>query len=112
MQYSPDEVDFINSIKLSIYRALWAEIVPTMRAIVLMWSPGDEKAWLYFYHDGYIEHVKIREHYASIMTEVDADYWGRDVWCDYQVIRCDYPQTIQTTPGILVYLRKEPFLDP
>lgn len=108
--YTKDDHEFIDSIKWSIYRALWGEVIPSMRGIIIKWKPGDKKAWIYFYHQGEITE-DIESHYSSIMCEVDADYWGRDIRADYEVIRCDSPEKVPLE-AFIVYLRKEPFIDP
>lgn len=103
--------DFILSVKLSIYRALWGEVIPSMRGIILKWKPGDEKVRIFFYHHGEITEA-IESHYSSIMAEVEADYWGRPVTCEEEIIRCDPPTKVPTNEDFIVYLRKEPFVDP
>ena len=107
-----DEYDceFIDSIKLSIFRALLGEVIPGLRSINLLWEPEDEIVWLYFFHDGDVN-TEVMDHYSSIVAEIDADDWGRSAWCRHEVIRCSYPESLPKK-GSLVFLRKEPFKDP
>lgn len=109
-RYTAEEHEFINSIILSIHRALWRKVIPSMRGILLKWKSGDKKAWIYFYHQGEITGA-IKYHYSSIMAEVNGDYWGRPVATDYEVIRCDLPERVPRE-DFIVYRRREPFEDP
>jgi hypothetical protein len=109
--YSSEDYRLVNAIEGSLHRALWGEVIPSMRGIILKWKPGDEKAWVIFYHTGEITEA-IESHYSSIMAEVDADYWGKKIICDYKVVRCDWPAKVPTNDNFIIYLRKEPFIDP
>ena len=111
VQYSEADYKLMSAIKGSIYRALWGEVIPSMRGILLKWKPGDKVAWIYFYHTGEITDA-IESHYSSIMAEVDADYWGVPVTADYEIIRWDPPKRVPTNERFIVYIRKEPFEDP
>lgn len=109
-QFSVEECELINSIRGSIHRALWGEVIPSMRKIILHFESGAKSAIVNFYHHGEITD-SIEEHYASIMTEVSADAWEKPIKIDYEIIRTDYPELLPKEQFV-VYLRKEPFVDP
>lgn len=111
IQYSQEDYKFINSVENSIHRALWGEVVPSMRGIILKWKPNDSKVRIFFYHQGEITEA-VESHYSSIMTEIDADHWEKSISCDYEIIKCDPSIKVPTDDDFIVYLRKEPFVDP
>ena len=107
--YSQDDWEFVNSILLAIQGALFGEVIPSLRQIVLKWKPGDKKFCVYFFHHGEIT-ANIEDHYSRIMTEVDGDFC---FLTDFEVIRCDYPKTLPNEGyDVTAYRRKEPFVDP
>lgn len=99
----------LNDLKLSVNRALWGEVIPSLRKVILKWHPGDETAWIIFYHNGKISDA-IEDHYSCIHTEVEAEYLI-DPRIDFKIIRCDYPQPLPQEENT-VYARCEPFTDP
>ena len=109
MVMSEEDVDRFVRLRLSIQRALWGEVIPSQRQVMLKWQPGAETAWIMFYHDGEITDV-VEEHYSCIATEVHADFVC-EPYIDFQVIRCDYPQPLPKEEHT-IYIRKEPFVDP
>src|SRR5262245_44966939 len=104
-----EDIELLTGLKLSINRALWGEVIPSLRKVLLKWKPGDETAWILFYHHGEITDA-IEEHYSCIHTEVDADFLI-DPRIDFEVIRCDYPNPLPKEEYV-IYVRKEPFEDP
>lgn len=106
---TPDEIELLTGLKLSINRALWGAVIPSLRKVYLKWKPGDETAMILFYHDGEVTDA-VEEHYSCIHTEVEADFIV-DPRIDFKVIRCNYPHPLPQEPYI-IYARKEPFEDP
>lgn len=110
-----EDYEFLSLIKLSIFRAILDEVIPSMRAIYIAWKPGDKVAKIYFYHHGDINDA-VQSHYSSIMAEVCGDCWKyKDelIDCDYDVVRLDYPNPLPRKGHTAVaYQRKEPFVDP
>ena len=105
--YTQDDWQFVNSILLSIMRALFGEVIPSLRQIGVKWKPGDQTFWVYFYHHGEIT-ANIENHYSCIMAEVGADFCMSS---DFEVIRCDYPKAVPEVYDVTAYRRKEPFVD-
>lgn len=103
------DIELLTDLKLSTHRALWGAVIPSLRKVSLKWQPGDETAFIIFYHDGKISPV-IEEHYACITVEVDADFIV-DPRIDFKVIRSDYPEKIPQE-NYTIYARQEPFQDP
>lgn len=103
------DIDLLRKLELSIGRALWGAVIPSLRKVLLKWKPGDETAMILFYHDGEVTDA-VEEHYSCIHTEVDADFLI-DPRIDFKVIRCDYPHPLPQEQYI-IYARKEPFEDP
>lgn len=106
----PEEINFLVSLKLSICRALWGEVVPSLRKVILKWQPGEETAWVLFYYHGAITEA-VEELFSVIMTEVTADYHGRPIGVNHKIIRSDYLVPLPKEDHV-IYLRKEPFVDP
>jgi hypothetical protein len=104
-----EQTGILAELELSINRALWAEVIPSLRQVVLKWNLGDETAWIMFYHDGEINDA-IEDHYSCIHTEVQADFVV-DPMIDFKIIRWDYPKPLPKERH-LIYARKEPFVDP
>jgi len=104
-----DYQEVLIELKLSIHRALWREVIPSLREVILKWEPGDEQAIIRFYHSGEITD-EIESHYSCIHTEVDADFID-DPKTDFEIIRCDYPNALPKQQHV-IYSRKEPFADP
>lgn len=106
------DLDILIGLELSIGRALWGAVIPSLRKVVLRWKPGDKTAWILFYHDGEINDA-IEDNYSCVHTEVDADFLV-DPRIDFEVIRCDYPNpiSIRQDEEYIIYARKEPFVDP
>lgn len=96
-------------MKLSINRALWGEVIPSLRKVILDWNTGKETAYIKFYHDGVITPI-IEEHYSCVHTDVEADFLI-DPKIDFKIIRCDFPNPLPNKEHI-IYARKEPFVDP
>ena len=109
MMLTQADIELLRSLELSITRALWGEVIPSLRKVILKWQPGAETAWIMFYHDGEITEV-IEEHYSCIVTEVHADFVC-EPYIDFQVICCDYPHPLPKEE-YTIYVRKEPFVDP
>ncbi len=105
-----EEIEFLISLELSIHRALWGEVVPSLRKVMLKWQPGDEVAWVLFYYHGEITE-DVEEHFSVIMTEVSADYHGLPIGVNHKIIRRDYPLSLPKEEHV-IYLRREPFEDP
>lgn len=103
------DIALLNSLELSINRALWGEVIPSLRKVILKWQPGDETAWIIFYHDGEINDV-IEEHYSCIHTEVEADFLI-EPRIDFKIISSNYPSLLPQEK-YTIYARKEPFVDP
>jgi hypothetical protein len=103
------DLEVLIRLELSAGRALWGAVIPSLRKVLLKWKPGDDTAWLYFYHDGEITDV-IEEHYSCVHAEMDADFCN-DPRTDYKVIRCDYPTRLPQEEYV-IYARREPFEDP
>lgn len=104
-----EDIELLTNLKLSIQRALWGEVIPSLRKVILKWQPGGEIAWIRFYHDGEINDA-IEDHYSCIHTEVEADFLA-DPKIDFEILRCDYPQPLPKEQYV-IYARKEPFVDP
>jgi Bacterial toxin 50 len=104
-----EDIELLTSLKLSINRALWGAVIPSLRKVSLKWEPGDETAYILFYHDGEINDA-IEENYSCIHTEVQADFVF-DPKIDFEVMRCDYPERLPQV-NYTIYARKEPFVDP
>ncbi len=104
-----EDIVIVRGLELSITRALFGEVIPSLRKVILKWEPGDEIAWIMFYHHGEVSAV-IEEHYSCIATEVHADF-PIDPEADFEVIRCDYPNPLPKEK-YTIYARKEPFVDP
>lgn len=102
-------LDILTDLKLSAHRALWGEIIPSLRKVILKWQPEKETACIVFYHDGVITE-NVEEHYSCIHTEIHADFISQPN-VDYKVIRCDYPFPLPKEEHV-IYQRKEPFVDP
>lgn len=109
MNKEDEDVDLLISLELSVGRALWGAVIPSLREVVLKWKPGDETAWIFFYHDGEINDA-IEDNYSCVHTEVEADFVF-DPRIDFKIIRCDYPTPLPKEQHI-IYARKEPFVDP
>lgn len=105
-----EDIKLLTRLRLSIQRALWGELIPSLRRVVLKWNPGNETAGIYFYHDGPPITDAIEEHYSCIHTEVRADFIV-DPEIDFKVIRFDYPSLLPKEQYV-IYARKERFEDP
>lgn len=91
-------------ITMSLMRALWGEITPDVRA-VLVRAIGEEAFSIEFYIDGDIAE-DFAEAASCIEGEVMGDFPSKfDI--SHHVIRLDYPNEIPIEDGILIYLRKE-----
>jgi hypothetical protein len=104
-----EDAELVASLKLSINRALWGEVIPSLREVVLKWQPEDDIARILFYHDGEINDA-IEDHYSCIHTEVEADF-VTEPRIDFKILRCDYPNPLPKEKYV-IFLRKEPFEDP
>jgi hypothetical protein len=94
-------------IMLSMMRALWGIVTPTLRAVCV--SHKENILFAYFYYDGEIsEHD--RELAEDTMGEFTSDFsrdeHGRRIEFVYDIIRCDYP-SIMPLKGKWVYYRYE-----
>ena len=92
-----EEVDAI----LSLNRALWGEVFPSLRSARIDWT--EDKIILYFYHDGEISEDDWDSAHC-VGTEVIADFPYHKL--EVNIERCDYPQRPPQI-GELVYRRKE-----
>jgi hypothetical protein len=107
--YSEKEWEIIEDFRGYISRALWNEVIPSLRQVNMQWDPKEKIMWILFYHDGPITEA-IQEHYRFIDSLADC-YPGFSIYTGYKIFRFDYPQPLPKNPFI-VYARKEPFLDP
>ncbi|WP_241597610.1 hypothetical protein [Rosenbergiella epipactidis] len=98
-----ESIDFINFFKLSIQRALLGNITHNVRAIVAELKQDDIQ--LFFYYDDEVQEND-EETASEIGTEIIADF-GDNCNIDVNVRRLDYPEPINHTNGVCVYLRKE-----
>ena len=112
---SREDYKLLAAVKLSVYRALLEEVIPSMRAILISWHQGDEDVQIDFYHDGAITD-RIKSHYSSIMAEVCGDSWcynNKSIGCDYDIISLSYSKPLPISDyAAVAYFRKEPFEDP
>jgi hypothetical protein len=106
------ENGFIDSdlgLLLSVQRALWDEISPSLRAVKIDW---DEKEWaiyLFFYFDGQI--TKENTHSASCVAGEVAGDFSTEMEVVEKCIQVDFPQEIPSQ-RLIAFLRKEPNLQP
>jgi hypothetical protein len=105
MKMKKEDIEVLTDLKLSINRALWGAVIPSLRKVILKWKPGDDTAMILFYHDGEINDA-IEENYSCVHTEVVADFVF-DPKIDFEIIRCDYPHRLPQEP-YTIYARKEP----
>ena len=110
MDLSEEELELIDDIKLSTHRGLWGMVIPTLRKVTLQWDSQNKEFMIIFYHDGPIT-PSIEDHYSCVHCEVEADFVF-DPRSDYKIVRCDYPESLPKDEGYLIYLRREPFVDP
>ncbi len=107
---STNTSNIIVALELAISRALWGEVIPSLREVILKWEPNQNLAKILFYHHGQIT-PSIQNHYSCIVTEVDAGYYGEQLNIDHEVIRLDYPQPLPKQEFV-IYSRREPFENP
>jgi len=104
-----DDIKMLTGLQLSIHRALWGAVIPSLRLVRLEWNPGDHTALIIFYHDGAINDA-ITENYSCVHSEVVADFFVHTK-VDFKITRCDDPNPLPKEHPT-IYLRKEPFEDP
>jgi hypothetical protein len=104
-----EDTELLCSLELSVNRALWGAVIPSLRKVLLKWKPGDETALILFYHDGEVSDA-VEEHYSCVHTEVEADFLIEPK-IDFKVVRCDFPNPLPKEEYV-IYARKEPFVDP
>ncbi len=105
---SLEEDRSLETLLLSCQRALIGEVTPSLRGVAVKWR--DDCILMIFYHQGVLNQG-IENEYYCIATEVIADYI--DAKIAEKIIRCDAPKPLPKFENTnLVYLRKEPFIDP
>lgn len=102
-QQDPQKNYQINRVSaiLSLNKALWGEVSPSLRAARILWN--EEKVRVYFFYDGEISENDW-ESAECVATEVIADFPEHKLEVD--ILRWDYPRKIPNE-GELVYCRKE-----
>lgn len=95
--------DLNSYLRLSVQRALLGNLAPNIRAVVAKLS--GKNIGLLFYFEGPVGDDD-EELVSVIETEVIADF-DENFIVDTTIQRLDYPQPINNTNGLLVYLRKE-----
>lgn len=100
MQEKEDKLNRVRAI-LSMNRAMWGEISPTLRAIQISWNT--EKIYIFYYYDGEIADED-RFSAECISTEMMAGY--PDYELEENIIQWNYPKPIPDN-GELVYMRRE-----
>lgn len=95
--------DLNSYLRLSVQRALLGNLAPNIRAVVAKLS--GKNIGLFIYFDGQVGDDD-DELVSVIETEVIADF-DEDFIVDTTIQRLDFPQPINNTNGLLVYLRKE-----
>jgi hypothetical protein len=103
-----EDIELLTELKLSIHRALWGEVIPSLRAVRLEWEPGCKEAYVIFYHNGEVTPT-VEDHYSCILAEAAADFAEPNL--DMKIIRSDYP-SLFSKEQYMIYARKEPFVDP
>lgn len=109
IEYSEKDWEIIRDFRWYVSRALWDEVIPSLRQVSMQWDPEEKIIWILFYHDGPITDA-IAEHYGFIDSLADCDA-SQGVQTCYKMIRIDYPQPVPKD-SFIVYARKEPFLNP
>lgn len=107
--YCEKDWEIIWDFRWYVNRALWGEVIPSLRQVSMQWDPEEKIVWILFYHDGPITDA-IADHYGFIDSLADCDPREGVQTC-YKIIRLDYPKPLQNDSSI-IYARKEPFLDP
>jgi len=104
-----DNSSMQTSLKLEIYNILLGKIIPSLRAILLRWDDENQKAKIEIYQHGEIT-ATIRNYYEFIRGWLKVKKWSDS--CVLEIIRRDAPLDIPSDEVFIIYLRKEPFLDP
>ncbi|HEK0805670.1 TPA: hypothetical protein SMT48_000972 [Proteus mirabilis] len=94
---------YIKRLKLSIQSALFGEITPNMRCVLV--DIVNKKIELFFFIDGEVTEDD-EENISIIETEVIADFED-DFDIETHIKRIDYPAPIVLDHGYGVYRRKE-----
>lgn len=97
--------DDIVSALLSMKRAIFNMITPSLRAVTVKLDMEKEIYTCRFFYDGFIDE-KLFDLASCTATEA-SDCW----FCDADYIRLDFPAPIPVN-GVLAYLRKEPGISP
>ncbi|HEY4831617.1 MAG TPA: hypothetical protein VIH61_03555, partial [Waddliaceae bacterium] len=114
MSYSKNYTDkdwtVTRSYRKCISRALWNEVIPSLREVIMEWDSQKNTICFYFYHDGPITQA-VEKHYGHINRL--AHFQGPEIAVNtvYKIIRSDYPKCIPQREFV-IYARKEPFVDP
>jgi len=95
------KIDRVSAI-LSLNRALWGEVAPTLRAAKIKWN--EKTVHLYFYYDGEISEED-HESAECVATEVIADFPEHKLEID--ILRWDYPKPVPQEGLETVYYRRE-----
>lgn len=108
--YSKEDWEIIDAYHWYVSRALWDEVIPSLRKVRLEWDSENHLIRIFFYHDGPLTEA-VKDHYAYIESEVDCDDMGRKVKIEAKIVRVDYPNLLPKQ-RFIIYARKEPFEDP
>ena len=109
IEYSEKDWEIFWDFRWYVNRALWNEIIPSLRQVSMQWDPEEKIIWILFYHDGPITDA-IAEHYGFIDSLADCDP-SQGVQTCYKIMRVDCPQPLPKD-SFIIYARKEPFLNP
>ena len=68
--YSENDKKIIEEFYGYINRALWNEVIPSLRQVSMQWDSEEKIMWIIFYHDGPVTDA-IAEHYSFIDSLAD-----------------------------------------
>jgi hypothetical protein len=108
--YSDKDWKVIRPYMWFINRALWHEVIPSLREVIMDWDNEKNTICFYFYHDGPVTEA-VEEHYRYIARLAHFQGLEIEINMEYKVIRLDYPELIPQREFV-IYSRKEPFVDP
>lgn len=84
IEYSEKDWEIIRDFRGYISRALWNEVIPSLRQVSMQWDPEEKIMWILFYHDGPITDA-IAEQYGYIDSLADC-YPSLNVQTCYKMI--------------------------
>ncbi len=96
-------LNIISSVQLSIMTALFGEITPNLRAVILNVIGNSIK--IISYYDGIIDE-NLREDVSCMETEVMADF-SEEYEIEWKAVRLDFPEEIKLGDAYYVMKRKE-----